>query len=449
MAVIDRAVLEGLFDELFPICRSITGPGLRRSLELFRQYMPLDVETVASGTKIFDWEVPPEWRIRSARLTGPDGGTIVDLAESSLHVVNYSAPVDLKLTLDELQPHLHSLPDLPDATPYVTSYYKRTWGFCLSERVRRSLERGTYHAYIDSEFVGANRGGCLEYGHCSLPGRYARTVVLTSYLCHPSLANNELSGPLVLLGLYDRIRRWPDRRFTYRFVLNPETIGSLCYLHRYGELLRSTVEAGLVLTCLGGPEPRLSYKTTRRESALLDRLVAALNFQENLGFRIRPFTPAHGSDERQYCSPGFDLPFGQLSRTVYGEYPGYHNSRDDKAFMDVEQLVRAVDVIEHLLQRLEVAARFRNLLPFGEPQLGRRELYPSTNSANTRAHSNDALADSRTQLDRILYVLNYSDGSNDMLDIAQRADCTLADLAPAVRRLEEAGLITLEENSET
>ena len=240
--------------------------------------------------------------------------------------MNYSAPVDLKLTLDELQPHLHSLPDLPDATPYVTSYYKRTWGFCLSERVRRSLERGTYHAYIDSEFVGANRGGCLEYGHCSLPGRYARTVVLTSYLCHPSLANNELSGPLVLLGLYDRIRRWPDRRFTYRFVLNPETIGSLCYLHRYGELLRSTVEAGLVLTCLGGPEPRLSYKTTRRESALLDRLVAALNFQENLGFRIRPFTPAHGSGERQYCSPGFDLPFGQLSRTVYGEYPGYHNS---------------------------------------------------------------------------------------------------------------------------
>ena len=205
----------------------------------------------------------------------------------------------------------------------------------------------------------------------------------------------------------------------------------------------------MVLTCLGGPEPRLSYKTTRRESALIDRLVAALNFQENLGFRIRPFTPAHGSDERQYCSPGFDLPFGQLSRTVYGEYPGYHNSRDDKAFMDVEQLVRAVDVIEHLLQRLEVAARFRNLLPFGEPQLGRRELYPSTNSANTRAYSNDALADSRTQLDRILYVLNYSDGSNDMLDIAQRADCTLADLAPAVRRLEEAGLITLEENSET
>jgi Uncharacterized protein conserved in bacteria with an aminopeptidase-like domain len=227
---IDESVMEALFDELFPICRSITGPGLRRSLAIFGRYMPLKIEGVPSGSQVFDWTVPPEWRIRSARLTGPDGHAVADLAESNLSVINYSEPVDAWLSLGELREHLHTLPSLPAAIPYVTSYYKRRWGFCLPHARLQGLPEGTYHARIDSEFVQ----GAVDFGQCVLPGESDAEIVLSSYLCHPSLANNELSGPLALLAVYDRLSRWPRRRFTYRFILNPETIGSLCYLSLMG-----------------------------------------------------------------------------------------------------------------------------------------------------------------------------------------------------------------------
>lgn len=417
--------LSGLFDELFPICRSVTGPGFRKSLDVFCRFMPLRRERTPSGTRVFDWITPPEWRIRAARLTGPSGETIADFARSNLSVVNYSEPVDRRLSLEELLPHLHSVPEAPDAIPYVTSYYHRAWGFCLPHRTLENLPRGEYHAWIDSEFVE----GAVEVAECTLPGESEAEVVLTSYLCHPSMANNELSGPLALLCLYGRLQRWRRRRLTYRFILNPETIGSLCYLRRHGARLIERTAAGLVLTCLGGPHPRLSYQLSRRGDSLFDRMIQA---QQGGAVEIREFDPADGSDERQYCSPGFNLPFGQIARTVYGRYPEYHTSLDDKEFMTIEAVRASVEEIERLLADFEIAGRFRNLSPFGEPQLGRHGIYPPINSRG---------APRQEFVKRAMTLLNYADGERATLDAARRCGCRLAELAPVIEKLEQAGLL--------
>lgn len=442
----DRAtydLLDRLFDELFPILRSITGPGLRQSLDIFGRYMPLRIETVASGTRVFDWEVPPEWHLRSARLFAPNGEIVADVAHCNLHVVNYAAPVERTLTRAALKGHLHSLPDQPDAIPYVTSYYKRNWGFCISDRLRRSLPDGSYRAVIDSEFVD----GGVPFAECLLSGESAAEILMTSYLCHPSLANNELSGPLVLLGLYRRLAAWPRRRFSYRFVFNPETIGSLCYLFRRADHLRRHMAAGLVLTCLGGPAERLNYKMSRRGDSVLDRCVR--NLAEDGRVAIREFDPTSGSDERQYCSPGFNLPMGQIARTLYAEYEGYHNSLDDKAFMSIDSLMTSIDEIEGLLWMAEIAGHFRNLQPYGEPQLGRRGLYPTVNAASTWRHSSDDLVDTRTLLNNMLTLLNYADGEHAMLDIAAKIGASIEELRPAIERLEGADLLKFQPREES
>ncbi len=268
----DRTLANELFDRLFPICRSITGPGIEQSLHILGEVLPLELVRVPTGTQVFDWTIPPEWHLRAARLSGPDGRTIADAATSNLAIVNFSIGVDRRLSLAELRAHLHSIPQLPEAVPYVTSYYDRGWGFCLPHRVLEGLEEGEYHAFIDAE----HRDGHLVYAHGTLPGRTSREVLLTSYACHPSLANNELSGPIVLALLWRRLAAWPSRRYTYRFLVGPETIGAIAYLAEHGEHLRAKLDAGLVLTCVGGPITRLSYKTTRRETALIDRTVLAL-----------------------------------------------------------------------------------------------------------------------------------------------------------------------------
>ena len=426
-----------LFDELFPICRSIAGPGLVESLEIFRRHMPLEIESVASGTQVFDWKVPPEWRIKSARLTGPDGRTVVDFADGNLHVVSYSEPVRQTMSLEALQPHLHSLPDQPDLVPYVTAYYRRNWGFCLPHRQREALPPGDYGVEIDSEFVP---GGVL-FAWCDLPGDSDRLVQLSSYLCHPSLANNELSGPLVLLGLYHRIAGWERRRHSFRFLLNPETIGSLCYLHRHHEELAERLVGGLVLTCLGGPNATLSIKQSRREDRRIDRLAAHLARTDPERWWVRPFDPTGGSDERQFCAPGFDLPIVQAARTIYGEYAEYHTSGDDKAFMDVAQIVDAVDRLEAFLAAFDAAGTFVNQAPYGEPQLGRRGLYPSVNSPQNWGLSDDSTMDQREILNSVLTLLSYADGTRDLIAIAERRDMPVGDLIPIAGRLEAAGLL--------
>ena len=426
-----------IFDRLFPICRSIAGPGLRESLEILAEHCPFEFQSVPSGSRVFDWTVPPEWHIKAAKLTGPDGKVYADFNHSNLSVMSFSEPVDRRLTLDELRLHLHSIPKLPEATPYVTSYYKKDWGFCLPHSDVESLPDGEYHAYIDSSFVE----GELVFADCIIPGESEDEVLLSTYLCHPSLANNELGGPLALLSLYHRIARWPRRRFTYRFVVNPETIGSLAYLSVKGEHLRRRLVAGLILTCLGGPMQSLSYKTTRRQNALIDQVVKHMKFMDQLDVMVRPFTPTSGSDERQYCSPGFNLPVGQIARTVYGQYAGYHNSLDTKEFMDLRQIVRSADAIEKLLKTLEYAGKFENQEPYGEPQLGRRNLYPHINSEETRGNSTDTQVDSRMTLNWILNILSYSDSHQTMIDIAERCGCAVTDLIPIIDKLESEKLL--------
>ena len=433
-------IADALFDQLFPLCRSITGPGLRKSLEILRARVPLEVEGVETGTQVYDWTIPQEWHIKRAFLKGPDGESYADFDKTNLSVVNYSMPVDRKLPLQELQQHLHSIAALPTAIPYVTSYYKRNWGFCLPHDVRMKMPEGIYHAFIDSAFVN----GELNYGHCVVLGETRGEVLITSYLCHPSLANNELSGPLGLVLLYNRISKWKRRRFTYRFLVAPETIGSIAYLSRYGDHLKASTVGGLVLTCLGGKNPSISYKTSRRETSLLDNLVRALKEHEEIVVRIRPFTPQGGSDERQYCSPGFNLPIGQIARDVYGEYEGYHNSLDTKAFMNVQSVIQSVDDIEKMLRAFEYSGVFRNVVPYGEPQLGRRDLYPNINSHNTSSFSSDNMIDERQFLNSVLMILNYSDGTASMLDIAQRCGCAVTRLVPVIDRLESEGLLTYE-----
>lgn len=431
-------ILDELFDELWPIMRSITGPGIEQSIELLQKYMPLELEKVPSGTTVFDWETPPEWHYRSAKLFAPDGSVVCDADHNNLHLVNYSEPFSGTVSLEELQKHLHSIPEYLDVIPYVTSYYKRTWGFCLSQNVRDGLKAGEYRVEIDTAFV---QGG-VPFAQCVLQGESDREILLTSYLCHPSMANNELSGPLVLLAIYRRIKQWKRRRFTYRFLINPETIGSLCFLSKYGDHLKSKLASGFVFTCLGGDAMNLHYKSSRKKGSLVNEVIGHLESRRPEWIKKMPFTAAEGSDERQFCSPGFDLPMGQLSRTTYDTYAGYHNSLDTKPFMGVDRLVDSAERIEVILRTLEIAGKPVSLYPYGEPQLGRRNLYPSTNSNITRVRaSSDGLEDGRQRLNRMLTVLNMADGHNSLIEIAETANCTLEDLRPIVEILEENELI--------
>lgn len=428
--------LDSRFDELWPIPRSITGPGFRESLNVLRQDVPLEVESVPSGTEVFDWTIPPEWRIREARLTGPDGEVYASFDESNLAVMNYSEPVDEVLSLDELDSHLHTLPRLPDAIPYVTSYYERNWGFCLPHSRYESLPDGEYHAYIDSEFVE----GELNYGHATLEGRSDREVLLSTYLCHPSLANNELSGPLVLSSLYNRIAEWDRRKFTYRFVVVPETIGSLAYLSRYGRQLRRNLVGGLVLTCLGGPKDELSYKSTRRGDALVDDTVRHLDGSTDCEFRFRKFDTT-GSDERQYCSPGFDLPVGQFARTVYDEYEGYHNSRDTKEFMGIASLAESADALERVLRTFEYAGYYVTQNPYGEPMMSKRDLYGTVNDPSDWGND-DRYADGNRDFVRdMMRVLAYADGTHSVVEIAEQYGVSVETLMPVVEQLCDVELL--------
>ncbi|QMV44978.1 DUF4910 domain-containing protein [Cohnella cholangitidis] len=425
-----------LFDRLFPICRSITGEGLRETLSLLSEHLPLEKLAVPTGTQVFDWEVPQEWVIRDAWLKDPQGNVIADFKISNLHIVNYSEPVHAKLSLAELKKHLYTVPHLPEAIPYVTSYYKRRWGFCIPHKVLEALPEGEYEAFIDSSFIQ----GEMNYGHVVLPGKSEREVLISSYICHPSLANNELSGPLVAAFLYKRIAQWQHRRFTYRFVFVPETIGSIAYLHRFGDHLKRNLHAGLVLTCIGGNEI-LSYKFSRSGRNPIDRIWKQMIAKDSLEGNSRIFTPEHGSDERQYCSPGFNLPVGQMSRMVYGVYPGYHNSLDTKESMTIEALQQSVDDLEKILLANEAEGYYVNRFPYGEVKLDKHGLYPDMNSSSTFVRSNNHIEDNRVQLNRTLTFLNYADGEHSLSEIADLCRCGIDKLLPYVKLLTEKGII--------
>lgn len=415
--------IEVLFDELFPLPRSITGDGYRKSVKILSQFIPFQIERVASGSKIFDWTVPKEWVIKNAYLIDPNGNKILDFKNNNLAIVNYSSPVDEYIELEDLDKNLHSIPQHPDFTPYVTSYYAEYWGFCLPHRVRQALKPGKYHAKIESSFIE----GFVEYGYAYLKGNSdqndcdRKLILLSSYLCHPSLANNELSGPIVLAALYERISRWENRSFDYLFVINPETIGSICFLHKHGNKIKKSLQAGMVLTCLGGPKEKLLYKKSRRDNSSLDELCMCLAQDGEID--VKNFDPAEGSDERQYCSPGFNLPVGNISKTTYnsGEdtHPEYHTSGDNKEFVRLNQFLETISKVEWILKVHECLKPLKRLEPHCEIQLGKRGLYPNLNSPTNRNLSSDSLPDGREQLRAIRYILNYSDGEHTLVDIAK------------------------------
>lgn len=416
--------LYALAKELFPICRSITGEGFRRTLEILRREAPgLTVHSVPSGTQAFDWQVPDEWNIRGAHILDPKGRKVVDFADSNLHVVGYSVPVDRELSLEELQPHLHSLPGQPDAIPYVTSYYNRTWGFCLTHRRRRAMKKGRYRVVIDSTLAP----GLLNYGEILLPGRLDKEVLLSTYCCHPSTANNELSGPVVTARLARWLSELPSRRYSYRIVFIPETIGSIVYLSRHLPELKAKVVAGFNVTCVGD-DRAYSYLPSRQGDTLADR--AAIHAIQAIAPKFKRYTYLdRGSDERQYCSPGADLPVATLMRSKYGSYPEYHTSKDDLSLISPKGLYGGFAVIRRALQLLEANETWRATFPC-EPQLGKRGLYPtlSIKAAKTTAPS-------------ILDFLAYCDGTRDLLSIAETIGSDALQLADIASTLAAAGLL--------
>ena len=409
--------------ELYPICRSITGEGIRETLRMVQGKIPLRLTEVPTGTAVLDWTVPKEWNIRDAYIKDAEGNKVVDFKKCNLHVLNYSTPVHASLPLSELKAHLATLPDHPDWIPYRTSYYKESWGFCLSHNQMLALRDGDYEVCIDSTLEDGN----LTYGECYLPGRSAEEVLISSHACHPSLANDNLSGIVVAAALA-KLLIGRELRYSYRFVFAPGTIGAITWLAKNREAA-GRIRHGLVLTGIGNADA-FHYKKSRRGNAQVDRAAAHVLRHNSKSAEILEFSP-YGYDERQYCSPGFDLPVGCLMRSVWGTFPEYHTSADNLEFIRPEQLAESLRVCAAIVDVLENNRRYRNLSPYGEPQLGKRGLYRSTGG--------QAIGD---EINTQLWVLNLSDGQNSLLDIAERSVVPFAAILAAAERLEQAGLLS-------
>ena len=415
-------LMHQLMTELFPICRSITGNGVRETLGIIQKHIPLRICEVPSGTKVMDWTVPKEWNIRDAYILDGLGNKIVDFKQSNLHVVSYSVPVDKEVSLDELQEHLYSLEEQPSAIPFVASRYEDRWGFCLTHNQRAELKEGTYKVLIDSDL----KEGFLTYGELIIPGASTEEIFLSTYVCHPSMANNELSGPVVTTMLAKWLASEP-RRFTYRIIFIPETIGSITYLSKNLEQMKQNVVAGFNLTCVGD-ERAYSFLPSRKGATLADR--AALNIlQSNHPDFIRYSFLDRGSDERQYCSPGVDLPVVSIMRSKYREFPEYHTSFDNLDFVTKSGLQGSFTVHRNCFELLERNRVYR-VTCLGEPQLGNRGLYPTISTK-----------DSYRQVNDMLNFLAYADGKLDLIDISDIIQISVGRLYPIVDRLIAAGLL--------
>jgi len=409
-------------ESLYPICRSITGEGVRRTLAAIAERIPLELTEVPSGTPVFDWEVPREWNIREAWIKDSRGRTVVDLRDHSLHIVSYSTPIRASLTLAELRPHLHSLPDYPDRIPYRTSYYQENWGFCLRHRTLEALTDGLYEVCVDSTLAD----GHLSYAECVIPGASTDEFLVFTHVCHPSLCNDNLTGIAVATALAGRLLR-AQPRLTFRFVFAPGTIGSITWLAR-NEARVARVRHGLVLGLLGDRGP-LTYKRSRRLDARIDRIAAYTLPRLAASARLVDFSP-YGYDERQLCSPGFNLPVGRLTRTPNNEFPEYHTSADDFSLIDETALAESLLAASAIMRIADRDESYLNVLPKCEPRLGKRGLFRSTGGTHPGDFEH-----------AMLWVLNQSDGSLSLLDIAERSGLPFETIATAADALAGAGLV--------
>jgi aminopeptidase-like protein len=408
--------------EILPLCRSITGDGVRQTLDILGRVAPLQRFEVPSGTPVFDWEVPPEWNVREAYVVGPGGDRIIDFRRHSLHLLNYSVPIRARMPLAELRPHLYSIPERPDWIPYRTSYWREHWGFCLPHRQLESLPEGEYEVVIDSSLAH----GSLTYAECRIPGVLDDEVLVSTHICHPGLANDNASGMAVAALLAaELVRSRP--RLSYRVLFNPVTIGSMAWLLRNESAARA-LRGGLVIGLLGGPGP-LTYKRSRRGTTEVDAIASAAVRELDPAAHVVDFSP-YGYDERQFCSPGFDLPVGRLTRAPNGEYAEYHTSADNMELINPDALAQSVSAIARILGRIDSNNRLRSRLQYGEPRLGKRGLFRSTGGKNPQAFEY-----------ALLWILNQADGTHGLNDIAAASGLPHEVVRQAVQALLDAQVI--------
>jgi len=412
-----------LVKRLFPICRSITGNGVRETLRILKKEIPLKVYEVPTGTQVFDWVVPKEWNITEAWIEDPDGNRIIDFANNNLHVMGYSVPIDMELPLSKLQEHLYSIPEQPDAIPYVTSYYQERWGFCITHSAREKLPDGIYHVHINSSLAN----GSLTYGELIIPGESEKEIFLSTYICHPSMANNELSGPAVTTYLAKWIKS-KKRHYTYRIIFIPETIGSLTYLSQHLDELKKNVIAGFNITCVGD-ERTYSFQSSRYGTTLADRIARRILTKRQSDFKSYSFLN-RGGDERQYCSPGVDLPVVSITRSHHTDYPEYHTSLDNLSIISPKGLKGSFDIIKECLEEIENNPRYQaNFM--GEPQLGKRGLYSTLSRKGSK----------NQDVKLYLNILAYSDGTNDIHDLSEKLTLPEKDILEVTNTLLDAKLI--------
>ncbi|KZL01857.1 MULTISPECIES: DUF4910 domain-containing protein [unclassified Pseudovibrio] len=407
-----------LAEKLWPINRSLTGDGVRETLSILKTHMPqLITHEVATGTKCFDWTIPCEWRVKEAWIKNSFAEKVVDFQNNNLHLMGYSTPVDEYMSLEELQNYLYSLPEQPNAIPYLTSYYKERWGFCLTDQQRQSLVSDRYHVYIDSELFD----GSLTYGEVLIPGQSDQEIFLSTYICHPSMGNNELSGPVVATALAQWIAEIPDRRYSYRIVFIPETIGSIAYLSRHHETLKKNVVAGFNISCVGD-DRCYSFLPSRAGTTLSDKV--ALHVLTHVAPDFKRYTWLdRGSDERQYCAPGIDLPVATIMRSKYGEYPEYHTSLDNMDLISPVGLQGSFHVLRKAIQAIEANQAYKTKV-LGEPQLGKRGLYPSLSTKDTK-----------NKVANMMNLISYCDGNRALLEIAELLGTPIWNLIPIAEKL--------------
>lgn len=414
-------------ERIFPICRSITGNGVRETLQIVKEYIPeLQIHEVPSGTQVFDWTVPKEWNIEDAYIENSLGERIVDFKSNNLHVMGYSLPMDKYVNLDEMKEFIYTQPNQPEVIPYVTSYYKERSGFCMSQNQLDSLPEDTYHCVIKSTLID----GALTYGEVVLPGTSEKEIFFSTYTCHPSMANNECSGPSLAVGLIQWVRELENREFTYRFIFIPETIGSITYLSKHLDHMKANMYAGFNLTCVGDNRA-YSFVATRYGNTITDKLLRHVLRYQTDDYKEYSFL-YRGSDERQYNAPGVDLPVCSVCRTKFGDYPEYHTSSDDLTVISPEGFEGSLEVLKKCVRILEHNKKYR-MRVLCEPQLGKRGLYPTVSQKGSYA-----------SVRNLTNFIAYADGKNTLLEIAELIEEDASELIEVAQKLVENELVTYE-----